>query len=159
MFHISFLHTYGVLVALAFLVALVAGRAPGARAGLKASRRQPGHLLCAGAHRGRQDHDVPDRFRAIMRNPGEIFSLATLQAGGVFYGGLIGGARGAVFYMRKTICRCWRRPMSSRPAIALGHGIGRLGCFAAGCCWGWSASCHGRSPSPIRCRTTWWACR
>jgi phosphatidylglycerol:prolipoprotein diacylglycerol transferase len=22
------------------------------------------------------------------------------------------------------------------PAIALGHGIGRLGCFTAGCCWG-----------------------
>jgi hypothetical protein len=22
------------------------------------------------------------------------------------------------------------------PGIALGHGIGRLGCFAAGCCWG-----------------------
>jgi phosphatidylglycerol:prolipoprotein diacylglycerol transferase len=22
------------------------------------------------------------------------------------------------------------------PAIALGHGIGRLGCFSAGCCWG-----------------------
>src|SRR5262249_59700289 len=26
------------------------------------------------------------------------------------------------------------------PAIALGHGIGRLGCFAAGCCWG--IECH-----------------
>jgi phosphatidylglycerol:prolipoprotein diacylglycerol transferase len=26
------------------------------------------------------------------------------------------------------------------PAIALGHGIGRLGCFSAGCCWG--ALCH-----------------
>ena len=22
------------------------------------------------------------------------------------------------------------------PGLALGHGIGRLGCFAAGCCWG-----------------------
>ena len=26
------------------------------------------------------------------------------------------------------------------PAIALGHGIGRLGCFSAGCCWG--VECH-----------------
>ena len=26
------------------------------------------------------------------------------------------------------------------PAIALGHGIGRLGCFSAGCCWG--VLCH-----------------
>ena len=22
------------------------------------------------------------------------------------------------------------------PGVAIGHGIGRLGCFAAGCCWG-----------------------
>jgi phosphatidylglycerol:prolipoprotein diacylglycerol transferase len=26
------------------------------------------------------------------------------------------------------------------PAIALGHAIGRIGCFAAGCCWG--TECH-----------------
>jgi phosphatidylglycerol:prolipoprotein diacylglycerol transferase len=26
------------------------------------------------------------------------------------------------------------------PAIALGHAIGRLGCFCAGCCWG--LECH-----------------
>jgi phosphatidylglycerol:prolipoprotein diacylglycerol transferase len=26
------------------------------------------------------------------------------------------------------------------PGIALGHAIGRLGCFAAGCCWG--AACN-----------------
>jgi len=26
------------------------------------------------------------------------------------------------------------------PGIALGHSIGRLGCFAAGCCWG--KECH-----------------
>jgi phosphatidylglycerol:prolipoprotein diacylglycerol transferase len=26
------------------------------------------------------------------------------------------------------------------PAIALGHGFGRLGCFSAGCCYGRSCS-------------------
>ena len=30
--------------------------------------------------------------------------------------------------------------MSWLPALALGHAIGRLGCFAAGCCWG--VECH-----------------
>src|SRR5436853_484263 len=35
-------------------------------------------------------------------HPGEIFSLSTLQAGGVFYGGLIGALAMAAWYMRKT---------------------------------------------------------
>ena len=33
-------------------------------------------------------------------------------------------------------CRCWPRADIFAPGLALGHGIGRLGCFAAGCCWG-----------------------
>ena len=34
------------------------------------------------------------------------------------------------------------------PGIAIGHAIGRIGCFAAGCCWGtecdlpWSVTFH-----------------
>ncbi len=37
-----------------------------------------------------------------MQHPGEIFSLATLQAGGVFYGGLIAALAVAWWYMRST---------------------------------------------------------
>ena len=41
------------------------------------------------------------------QHPGEIFSLATLQAGGVFYGGLIAALAVSWWYMRKTRnCRC-----------------------------------------------------
>ena len=36
----------------------------------------------------------------------------------------------------RPACRCCRTADVFAPAIALGHGIGRLGCFAAGCCWG-----------------------
>jgi phosphatidylglycerol:prolipoprotein diacylglycerol transferase len=74
------------------------------------------------------------------QHPGEIFSLATLQAGGVFYGGLIAALGVAVWYMRKTGLPGWKTADVFAPAIALGHGIGRIGCFSAGCCWG--VECH-----------------
>ena len=37
--------------------------------------------------------------------------------------------------------RRWKLPWAKTsdafaPAVALGHAIGRLGCFSAGCCWG-----------------------
>ncbi len=41
-------------------------------------------------------------FDHYRQNPGEIFSLATLQAGGVFYGGLMLALVVAWWYMRKT---------------------------------------------------------
>jgi len=41
------------------------------------------------------------------------------------------------------------------PGIALGHGIGRLGCFSAGCCWGvechlpWAVTFHSDAAAPV----------
>jgi phosphatidylglycerol---prolipoprotein diacylglyceryl transferase len=59
-----------------------------------------------------------------------------LQAGGVFYGGLLAALGVAIWYMRRTKLPGWKTADVFAPAIALGHGIGRLGCFSAGCCWG-----------------------
>ena len=42
----------------------------------------------------------------------------------------------AAWYLRKTQMPAWLTADVFAPAIALGHGIGRLGCFSAGCCWG-----------------------
>ena len=42
----------------------------------------------------------------------------------------------ALWYLRGTGCRCGPRHRRLRPGIALGHVIGRLGCFFAGCCYG-----------------------
>ncbi len=56
--------------------------------------------------------------------------------GMVFYGGLIGGFVGALVYSR-----LYRVPFPDYldiliPAIPLIHGISRIGCFFAGCCYG-----------------------
>lgn len=58
-----------------------------------------------------------------------------LGGGFVFYGGLISGL---VF----TLAFAWKTRQSIKsfnifvPALAIGHAVGRLGCFLAGCCYG-----------------------
>ncbi len=140
-FHLPFLWTYGVLVALAFLTALwLAGRLA-RRAGLNADDVTNLGIYCALAGIGGAKLmmflvDIP----YYTQHPGEIFSLATLQAGGVFYGGLIAALVVAAWYMRKTRLPLLKTADVFAPAVAIGHGIGRLGCFSAGCCWG--VECH-----------------
>ena len=133
-FHISFLHTYGLLVAIAFLVALwMAGRL-GKQAGLNPESVTNLGVYCALAA------IVGAKVMLFIVEPGDFFSWATLQAGGVFYGGLIAALALAWWYIRKTKLPPLRTADVFAPAIAVGHAIGRLGCFSAGCCWG--VECH-----------------
>jgi phosphatidylglycerol:prolipoprotein diacylglycerol transferase len=71
------------------------------------------------------------QWRAIVADPASL-----LHPGLVFYGGLIGGAAAAWAY-----CRAWRISIADAadagaPGLALGHAIGRVGCFLGGCCYG-----------------------
>ena len=140
-FHLQFLHTYGVLVALAFLAGVwMAGRLA-RRVGLNPEAVTNLALYCAlAAIIGAKLMMFVVDYRYYAEHPGEIFSMATLQAGGVFYGGLICALVVSWWYMRRVQLPLAKTADVFAPAIALGHGIGRLGCFSAGCCWG--IECH-----------------
>ncbi|HWC97592.1 MAG TPA: prolipoprotein diacylglyceryl transferase [Candidatus Sulfopaludibacter sp.] len=143
-FHISFLHTYGVLVALAFLAGLWMANKLALRSGLNGEAVTNLGIYCAlAAIAGAKLMMFIVDIRYYADHPAEIFSLATLQAGGVFYGGLIAALAVSWWYMKKTRLPLWKTADVFAPAIALGHGIGRLGCFSAGCCWG------------VRCSLPW----
>ncbi len=124
-------------MAIAFLAALwMAGRLA-ARAGLNSDAVTNLGIYCAlAAIAGAKVMMFLVDLPYYMQHAGEIFSLATLRAGGVFYGGLIAALAVAWWYMRRTRLPLWKTADVFAPAIALGHGIGRLGCFSAGCCWG-----------------------
>ncbi len=80
-------------------------------------------------------------FGYYTKNPGKIKELLT-QAG-VFYGGLIFGLLFAIWFIRKKKMDFKKIGDLAGPSIALGHFFGRLGCFSAGCCYGRDA--HGCS--------------
>ena len=66
----------------------------------------------------------------------DLQPLDTLQAGGVFSGGLLGAFIVAVWFLRKYHMPALATFDAFAPGLALGHAIGRIGCFAAGCCYG-----------------------
>ena len=71
------------------------------------------------------------------RHPGEIFSVSTLlQSGGVFSGGLVLAIFVCWWYMRQNRIPFLRAADVFAPGIAVGHALGRIGCFSAGCCYG-----------------------
>lgn len=73
-------------------------------------------------------------FSYYLKYPSELLSLA--RSGGVFQGGLAFGLLFALWYMHKHHIPTWKVADIIGPALALGHGFGRLGCFSAGCCFG-----------------------
>jgi phosphatidylglycerol:prolipoprotein diacylglycerol transferase len=137
LFGIPFLHTYGFLVAVAFLAGVWLIARLAGRAGLDANAVTNLGIYCVLAGLvGAKVMMILVDLPYYLARPGEIFSLATLQAGGVFYGGLIAALLVAAWYFRKTGLPPLATADAFAPAIALGLGIGRIGCFSAGCCWG-----------------------
>jgi phosphatidylglycerol:prolipoprotein diacylglycerol transferase len=129
-------NTYGVLLALAFLAALLVAARLGARDGLPRERLfDLGLWLLLAAIVGSKVLllVVEPEYRAA---PLRLLSLDFLRSGGVFYGGFLGAVVTAYVLVRRYQLPWWRTADAFAPGIALGQAIGRQGCFAAGCCWG-----------------------
>ena len=72
--------------------------------------------------------------RHFLARPWHIFFI--WDGGLVFYGGLAGGLLAGVLLIRHGKLALWPVLDCFAPALALGQAFGRLGCFAAGCCYG-----------------------
>jgi phosphatidylglycerol:prolipoprotein diacylglycerol transferase len=132
--------TYGVLVAIGVLVGLWVSVRNSEKQGIKAENAWDFGiaLVLAGIVGAKVLYIILDwRTGHIYgQNLREIFSLDTLQAGGVFSGGLLGAFAVAVWFLRKYHMPALATFDAFAPGLALGHAIGRVGCFAAGCCYG-----------------------
>lgn len=130
------INTYGVLLAAAFLIALLVAARLAARDGLPRERIYDlGLWMLLAALIGSKVLLLlaePD-YRA---NPAHLFSLDFLRSGGVFYGGFIGAFGAGYVLIRRYGLPWWQTADAFAPGVALGQAIGRQGCFAAGCCWG-----------------------
>lgn len=129
------LHTYGVLLALAFLAGLWVAHGQAKRAGMDAGRitDMAVYVLIAGLI-GAKLMLVAVDYRYYLNNPRELSTI--FQSGGVFYGGLLGGLVVAFVFARRYKLPGWSTADVLAPGVVIGQAIGRLGCFAAGCCYG-----------------------
>jgi phosphatidylglycerol:prolipoprotein diacylglycerol transferase len=132
-----FLPTYGLLVSTGVLLGLWISVRNSERLGINGDKAwNLGILVVLCGIVGAKVLYVINDWPYFSAHPGEIFSIATLQAGGVFSGGLIAAFVAAVWYGWKNHLPALSTCDAFSPGLALGHSIGRIGCFAAGCCYG-----------------------
>jgi phosphatidylglycerol:prolipoprotein diacylglycerol transferase len=131
------IHTYGVLVALAFLFGLMWAARRAKRKGLDpAIVSDLGVWLILAAMVGAKLFHIIfcwDEFITAWRAEG----LKSLREGFVFYGGFLGASVATAAFVRQRHVPLWPLADAFAPAVALGHVLGRLGCFFNGCCYGY----------------------
>ena len=128
-------YTYGVLLAAAYLLGLQLAMVRARNRNLDATRVMDlGIYIIISALIGAKLLLLVTDFQIFRSNPAELFSL--FRSGGVFYGGLILAVAVALVYIRRVGLPLWTTTDVFAPGIALGHVVGRFGCFFAGCCWG-----------------------
>jgi phosphatidylglycerol:prolipoprotein diacylglycerol transferase len=131
------LHTYGLLVAMGVLLGLWLARRQAEPAGLDPERVwNLGIYMVLAALVGAKLWLVAADLEYYVARPREIFSFATLLSGGTYYGGFLTALLVAVFYARRFDLHFLPLADVYAGPLALGHAVGRLGCFAAGCCYG-----------------------
>jgi phosphatidylglycerol---prolipoprotein diacylglyceryl transferase len=129
------IYTYGVLLAAAYLLGLQFALVRAKARSLDPARVMDlGIYIIISALVGAKLLLLVTDFQTFRSNPAELFNL--LREGGVFYGGLIVAVSVALLYIRKVGLPLWTTCDVFAPGIALGHVIGRFGCFFAGCCFG-----------------------
>jgi phosphatidylglycerol:prolipoprotein diacylglycerol transferase len=132
-------YTYGVLLAAAYLLGLQMAMKRGQARGLDQARVMDlGIYIIISALVGAKLLLFITDFRTFISDPKSLMDLA--RSGGVFYGGLILAVAVALIYIRRIGLPLWTTCDVFAPGIALGHVVGRFGCFFAGCCYGKATS-------------------
>ena len=129
------IYTYGVLLAVSYLLGLWLAMRRARKWGLDANRiLDLGIYIIIAALVGAKLLLLVVDFDQFSRSPAELLTLA--RSGGVFYGGLILAVIVGFWYVSRHRLPFWTTCDVFAPGIALGHVTGRLGCLAAGCCYG-----------------------
>lgn len=128
-------HSYGFLIAVAFLVALGLANRQASKVGLPREQMTDlGFYTLIAAILGSRIFFIFTDLSHFLSHPLDMFKI--WEGGLVFYGGIIFAVPTAVWYAKKTSMPVWQTADIWAPSIAIGHAIGRLGCFCAGCCYG-----------------------
>ncbi len=131
------LPTYGLLIAVGFLVGISLSARLAKRTAMDPERiTNLGIILLLSAIVGAKLFLIADSWSYYAADWGRLFTLSALRSGGVFYGGLVTALGVAYWYTRRHGMPWFATADLMVPGLAFGHAVGRMGCFAAGCCWG-----------------------
>lgn len=129
------LHTYGLFVAAGFLAGLRVAVRLGKSAGVTPQQTlDMGFLMIVAAVVGSRLFYVLINIPHYVERPVDVFKI--WQGGLVFSGGIVAAMGTVLWYTRRHGLPFWKIADMWAPGMALGQGIGRIGCFMAGCCYG-----------------------
>lgn len=129
------IYTYGVVLAIAYLTAIWLSVWRAGRVGIdRKVMIDAAIIILIAAIVGAKLFYVLGHLDEMISNPGRL--IDSLRAGGVFQGGLILATIAGLWYLIRKKQPIWQFADVIAPSIALGQAIGRVGCFAAGCCYG-----------------------
>ena len=129
------LHTYGLCIAIGFLLGVQLAKDQALREGLDGETMVDVtfYLLLWGLVGGRVVY-MFTQWQAFIDDPLEILRL--WRGGLVWYGGFFGAVAYLWWYTRQSRGRFLQLVDILIVPMALAHAFGRLGCLAAGCCFG-----------------------
>ena len=129
------IYSYGVMAALGFMAGLLTWAWLG-----RHENRPPGFasdlgfwLMASGI--------VGSRLAYVLANwtyyRDNLLEIVRIDQGGlIFYGGFLLACVVLVLFARHHRVPLWHLADFAIPALAIGHGLGRIGCFLNGCCYG-----------------------
>ena len=129
------IRSYGLMLAIAFLVGTALALRECRRRGLDEDRMVTVILvaLVAGVLGARMLY-VLEHVAEFRREWGSV--LALWQGGLTLYGGVGGGTLAGLVTARRLGLPMWETADVLTPSVALGTMFGRIGCFLNGCCYG-----------------------
>lgn len=135
--------TYGVVIAIAVIASLLLALSLARRVGLNTDRVWTlGLLAIFSAIVGSKLLLIAINWRSFFASPRLLLSLPTFQSDGVFLGGVALAFAICIPYTLYAKLPLLRTMDVIAPALALGQGVGRIGCLAAGCCYGLPTNAH-----------------
>jgi len=153
------LRSYGVVVALAFLVAFLLARKEAARKGIDPARLEEfaSYALLFGLLGARLYYIAFFDPQIFFKQPWEI--LAVWKGGPALHGGLLAGLLVVIWFCRTHRIPFWKPADSLAPSLILGQAIGRIACFppsftsSAWTCF--CSACYGSGGGGPRSRVNW----
>ena len=129
------IYTYGVLIATAFFLGLaLAARQARVEGEDPQKIMDLSFYILISAIVGSRLLYIVVEYKEYISNPLRIFKV--WEGGLVFYGGFIMAMAVVIIYVRRHEMNLWKVGDILAPSVAIGQGVGRLGCFFAGCCYG-----------------------
>lgn len=134
-------HTYGLFIAIGFLMGMALAVREARRLGLDPETiANLFFWIVLSAIIGSRLLYIIVEFKSFVSAPLEMFKI--WKGGLVFYGGLILAVLVTILYIKKHRIPLWTTMDILAPSLAIGQVFGRIGCFFAGCCYGRPANGH-----------------